>query len=61
MKWIKVVCRAVTECVAIVALTLLAVEALKHGIDHLIIMSVALAIGGIAGYELKWLREKIGG
>jgi len=60
MKWIKTVCRAVTECVAIVALTIIVVKALEHGIDHAIIALVSLAIGGVAGVELKELAKRIG-
>jgi len=59
-KWVEAVCREVTECVAIVALALIAVEALKYGIDHFLLVAISLTIGGIAGYELKWIREKLG-
>jgi len=60
MEWIKTVCRAVTECVAIVALAMIVLEALKHGVNHAIIAVVSVIIGGIAGFELKELAKKIG-
>jgi len=60
MRWVKTVCRAVTECVAIVALTMIVLEALKHGINHAIIAIVSVVIGGIAGFELKELAKKVG-
>jgi len=60
MKWVKTVCRAVTECVAIVALTIVVVEALKHGVNHAVIALVSVVIGGIAGFELKELAKRIG-
>jgi len=60
MRWVKTVCRAVTECVAIVAMTIIVIEALKHGINHAIIALVSVVIGGIAGVELKELAKKVG-
>jgi len=59
-KWVEAICREVTECVAIAALALIAIEALKYGVDHFLLVAVSLIIGGIAGYDLKWLREKLG-
>jgi len=60
MKWIKTVCRAVTECVAIVAMTIIVIEALKHGINHAVVALVSVVIGAVAGVELKELAKKVG-
>jgi len=59
-EWVEAVCREATECVAIAALAFIAAEALKYGVDHFLLVTVSLIIGGIAGYELKWIREKLG-
>jgi len=59
-KWVEAVCREVTECVAIAALALIAVKALEYGVNHFLLVAISLTIGTVAGYELKWLREKLG-
>lgn len=49
----------IVKIVAIVALTIICTTALIHGIDSVLIASISAIIGGIAGYELRALRESM--
>jgi hypothetical protein len=47
----------VVKIVAIIALTIICTVAVMHGIDSVLIGTISAIIGGIAGYELRALRE----
>ena len=48
----------IVKLVAIISLTTIAITALLHGIDSVLIGTVSSIIGGIAGYEIGRLKKK---
>jgi len=49
----------IVKLTAIASLTIIAVFALNHGIDSVLVGTVSAIIGGIAGYEFKKVENKI--
>jgi hypothetical protein len=48
---------AIVKIAAIIALTIICTTAVMHGIDSALVGTISAIIGGIAGYELRALRE----
>ncbi|RLC86243.1 MAG: hypothetical protein DRJ03_09365 [Chloroflexi bacterium] len=46
----------IKACVGMACLTALGITALVHGIDHLVLFTIASAVGGLAGYTIEKIR-----
>ena len=58
MKTVKII-EAITPLVAMIAIAVLEVFAIRAGIDGLLFSGVVLAIGALGGYQAKKVKDRI--